>query len=99
MGPFQALWGTDELLASFGEFTRLYDDVEPMLTCIDGFNLSLPFPDRPQEDFTPWPHVDQSPLVKGLHCVQGIINISENGPDDGGLMVSLDRPHAACRDS
>ncbi|KAI9638809.1 uncharacterized protein MKK02DRAFT_31126 [Dioszegia hungarica] len=70
VGPFQALWGTDELLASF-----------------DGFNLSLPFPDRPQEDFTPWPHVDQSPLVKGLHCVQGIMNISENGPDDGGLMV------------
>jgi hypothetical protein len=33
--------------------------------------------------------VDQSPLVKGLHCVQGIMNISENGPDDGGLMVSL----------
>ena len=31
--------------------------------------------------------MDQSPLVKGLHCVQGIINLLPNGEQDGGLMV------------
>ena len=35
----------------------------------------------------PWAHVDQSPLVREMHCVQGILNILPNGPEDGGLMV------------
>ncbi|KAJ5815244.1 hypothetical protein N7474_007021 [Penicillium riverlandense] len=35
----------------------------------------------------PWPHVDQSPLRRGLHCVQGIINLSPAGPEDGSLIL------------
>jgi ectoine hydroxylase-related dioxygenase (phytanoyl-CoA dioxygenase family) len=34
-----------------------------------------------------WEHIDQSPLRRGLHCVQGIINLSTSGPEDGGLVV------------
>lgn len=68
---FAKIWGTDELLVSF-----------------DSANISLPFgssldPARSE----PWPHVDQSPARPWLHCVQGIVNLHPNGPDDGGLMV------------
>lgn len=68
---FGKIWGTEELLVSF-----------------DGVNVSLPFD---QEDSTvdraPWPHVDQSPNRRFKHCVQGIMNLHDNGPKDGGLMV------------
>lgn len=37
--------------------------------------------------FQPWPHVDQSPTRKGLACAQGIINLSQAGPKDGGLQI------------
>ncbi|KAI8232826.1 hypothetical protein K4K54_011477 [Colletotrichum sp. SAR 10_86] len=69
---FARVWGTDELLVSY-----------------DGINLSLPVSERPKTDpiFAPWSHVDQSPLRSGLQCVQGILNLLPNGPDDGGLMV------------
>lgn len=52
-------------------------------------NLSIPEQEREKSDpvFTPWAHVDQSPLHSNLQCVQGIMNLLPNGPDDGGLMV------------
>jgi len=68
---FAKIWGTEELLVS-----------------VDSVNISLPFK---QEDMggrdAPWPHVDQSPNRRFKHCVQGIMNLAENGPNDGGLMV------------
>ena len=69
-------------------FAQIWGTQE-LLASYDGINISLPIPNRPVEDFAPWPHVDQSPLVKGLHCVQGIVNLLPNGAEDGGLMVSL----------
>ncbi|KAL2828776.1 hypothetical protein BDW59DRAFT_178692 [Aspergillus cavernicola] len=51
-------------------------------------SLNITFPNRkdvPRKGR--WEHVDQSPLRRGMHCVQGIINLSSAGPDDGGLMV------------
>lgn len=55
---------------------------------IDGMNISLPFPEEDMGDRgAPWPHVDQSPNRRFKHCIQGIMNLAENGPDDGGLMV------------
>jgi hypothetical protein len=55
----------------------------------DGANISIPLPDRKPDDdvFKAWAHVDQSPLETGLYCVQGIVNLAPNGPDDGGLML------------
>lgn len=69
---FEQVWGTEELLVSF-----------------DGFNMTLPgMKDHvPKSETLPWPHVDQSPNRKGQHCVQGIINLAPNGPEDGGLVV------------
>ncbi|WVQ84410.1 hypothetical protein IAT38_006562 [Cryptococcus sp. DSM 104549] len=71
---FAKIWGTDELLVSF-----------------DGVNVSLPFIDDDMGDrAAPWPHVDQSPRRRFKHCIQGIVNLAPNGPDDGGLMVLED---------
>ncbi|WVR06641.1 hypothetical protein IAU60_003673 [Kwoniella sp. DSM 27419] len=68
---FAKIWGTDELLVSF-----------------DGVNVSLPFTDEDMGDrAAPWPHVDQSPNRRHMHCVQGIVNLAENGPNDGGLKI------------
>lgn len=56
---------------------------------VDGCNISIPQKDRSPDDdvFKPWAHVDQSPLHTELYCVQGILNLLPNGPEDGGLMV------------
>lgn len=68
---FEEIYGTKELFVSF-----------------DGANISFPLERDPSDDaLQPWAHVDQSPLVTDLACIQGIMNISSNGPDDGGLMV------------
>lgn len=35
----------------------------------------------------PWPHQDQDPEVPGFRCLQGLVNLLPNGPEDGGLIV------------
>jgi ectoine hydroxylase-related dioxygenase (phytanoyl-CoA dioxygenase family) len=35
----------------------------------------------------PWPHQDQDPAKPGFRCLQGLVNLLPNGPDDGGLIV------------
>lgn len=56
-----------------------------LLVSFDGMNVTLPASDMPPSE--PWPHVDQNPVRKGMQCVQGILNLAPNGPQDGGLMV------------
>jgi len=71
---FAKIWGTQELLVS-----------------VDSVNMSLPFSKEDMGDRdAAWPHVDQSPNRRFKHCIQGIMNLYENGPDDGGLMVLED---------
>lgn len=62
---------------------------EELLVSFDSLNITLPGlkPIR-----APWPHVDQAPRKRGLHCVQGIINLSHAGPEDGSLVV-IPRSH------
>lgn len=66
-------------------FAKLWGTDE-LLASFDALNVTLPNrKDIPRK--TPWEHVDQSPLRRGLHCIQGIINLSEAGDEDGGLTV------------
>ncbi|KAJ5653902.1 hypothetical protein N7490_000905 [Penicillium lividum] len=59
---------------------------EDLLVSFDAVNITLPNrADKPA--MKPWPHVDQSPFRRGLHCVQGIINLSHAGPEDGSLIL------------
>jgi hypothetical protein len=59
---------------------------EELLVSFDALNITLPN-QKDKPTLGAWQHVDQSPWRRGLHCVQGIINLSESGPDDGGLLV------------
>ena len=66
-------------------FSRLWG-TDKLLVSFDSLNIT--FPNRPDvSKRQPWEHIDQSPLRRGVHCVQGIINLSPSGPDDGGLVV------------
>jgi len=66
-------------------FAKLWGTQE-LLVSFDALNVT--FPNR--KDIPPkaaWQHIDQSPMRKGLACAQGLINLSEAGPEDGGLIV------------
>jgi ectoine hydroxylase-related dioxygenase (phytanoyl-CoA dioxygenase family) len=66
-------------------FAKIWGTDE-LLVSFDALNVTLPNQvDKPAQK--PWPHVDQSPLRRGLHCVQGVINLSHAGPEDGSLIV------------
>ena len=66
-------------------FAKIWGTNE-LLVSFDSLNVTFPGrKDKPPR--APWPHVDQSPMKRGLHCVQGIINLSQVGPEDGSLML------------
>ncbi|KAJ4298140.1 hypothetical protein N0V90_006039 [Kalmusia sp. IMI 367209] len=83
-------WGEKYLPTHINEpaiiqaFAKLWG-TNKLLVSFDGMNLTLPAADMAPSD--PWPHVDQSPNRKGMQCVQGILNLAPNGPEDGGLVV------------
>lgn len=64
-------------------FTKVWGTDE-LLVSFDSLNVTLP---NFKKARAPWPHVDQAPRKRGLHCVQGIINLSHAGPEDGSLVV------------
>lgn len=67
------------------KFEELWGTDE-LLVSFDALNVTLP--NRPnKQNRGAWQHVDQSPNRKGLHCVQGLLNLSESGEDDGGFLV------------
>lgn len=66
-------------------FSKLWGTDE-LLVSFDSLNVTLPNrKDVPRKGA--WQHVDQGPFRRGLQCVQGIINLSYAGPEDGGLVV------------
>ncbi|KAJ5825293.1 hypothetical protein N7474_002431 [Penicillium riverlandense] len=66
-------------------FAKIWGTDE-LLVSFDSLNITFPNrKDVPRKGA--WEHVDQSPLRRGMHCIQGIINLSAAGPDDGGLVV------------
>lgn len=68
---------------------------ENLLSSFDGINLTLPAPGKSRAPSTPWEHVDQSPHLKGMQCIQGILNLCPNKEQDGGLVV-LKGSHKLC---
>ncbi|OCF32459.1 hypothetical protein I316_05885 [Kwoniella heveanensis BCC8398] len=66
-------------------FTKVWGTDE-LVTSFDAGCIMLPGRTDVKDD-QPWEHMDQSRHRRGFYCVQGIANLNENGPDDGGLMV------------
>ncbi|KAJ5882445.1 uncharacterized protein N7529_001117 [Penicillium soppii] len=66
-------------------FEKIYDD-EDLIVSFDAINFQ--FPNRTDiAPNKPWPHQDQDPAKPGFRCMQGLVNMLPNGPDDGGLIV------------
>jgi hypothetical protein len=66
-------------------FEKLYD-TKDLLVSFDAVNFGFPNREDIAEN-TPWPHQDQDPETSGWRCIQGVVNLLPNGPDDGGLIV------------
>lgn len=83
------MWDARQEPGVLDAFEKIWG-TDKLLVSFDALNITLPQlkPVQP-----PWPHVDQAPRKRGLHCVQGIINLSRAGQDDGSLMV-MEGSHA-----
>jgi len=64
-------------------FEKIYN-TRKLLVSFDGFNLSKI---EGKTHSNPWPHVDQGGKDSSFKCIQGLVNLLPNGPDDGGLFV------------
>ncbi|KAJ5570854.1 hypothetical protein N7535_004514 [Penicillium sp. DV-2018c] len=64
-------------------FAKLWQ-TEELLCSFDGIKIDLPR--RKDVKYSPWPHCDHNPDIKGLTCVQGMLNFAPSGPKDGGLI-------------
>ena len=62
-------------------FAAVYDTPE-LIVSYDGVNVTFP-----GVTYDAWPHQDQDPNKPGFRCMQGIVNLLPNGPNDGGLIV------------
>lgn len=79
------MWDARTEPGVLGAFEALWG-TEELLVSFDSLNIT--FPNRKDVPRKPsWEHIDQSPLRRGLHCVQGVISLSNSGPEDGGLVV------------
>jgi hypothetical protein len=68
-------------------FAKIWGTRE-LLVSFDALNITLPNrTDVPRKE--PWEHIDQSPGRRGLHCVQGISQLSEAGAEDGVCYPSI----------
>lgn len=68
-----------------GAFEKVYE-TKDLIVSFDAMNLS--FPNRKDlKENKPWPHQDQDRTRPGFRCLQGLVNLLPNGPDDGGLIV------------
>ncbi|CAI4219798.1 unnamed protein product [Parascedosporium putredinis] len=66
-------------------FEKVYDD-EDLIVSFDTINYG--FANRTNLPANkPWPHQDQDPDRPGFRCLQGLVNLLPNGPNDGGLIV------------
>ncbi|GAK63261.1 phytanoyl- dioxygenase [Moesziomyces antarcticus] len=66
-------------------FEKVYD-TKDLIVSFDGVNMT--FPNRNDlKPNKPWPHQDQDPSKPGFRCMQGLVNLLPNGPNDGGLIV------------
>ena len=77
------MWDARQEPGVLDAFKKIWG-TDKLLVSFDSLNVTLP---NLKEASAPWPHVDQAPRKRGLHCIQGIINLSHAGPEDGSLMV------------
>ncbi|KAJ0278310.1 hypothetical protein COL940_007313 [Colletotrichum noveboracense] len=72
------MWEARQEPGVLDAFTKVWG-TDKLIVSFDSLNITLP---NLKEARAPWPHVDQAPRKRGLHCIQGIINLSHAGPED-----------------
>ncbi|GAA5884857.1 hypothetical protein JCM6882_007127 [Rhodosporidiobolus microsporus] len=60
---------------------------DKLVTSMDGATVMLPGMPPLAENLRQWKHIDLSPWREGFFVAQGLINLNDNGPNDGGLLV------------
>jgi hypothetical protein len=86
IGHADFIWEIRQLEAIIKLFADIYGDPD-LLVSFDGANLSYPSNVERKSPPQDWYHVDQSFITHGLHCVQGLVNLNQNGISDGGLTI------------
>ncbi len=81
----KSMWDARQESGVLDAFAKIWGTDE-LLASFDSLNITFPHR-KDVEKLGAWEHVDQSPFRRGLHCIQGIINLSPAGPEDGGLLV------------
>ncbi|KAF5008337.1 hypothetical protein FDECE_5380 [Fusarium decemcellulare] len=77
------MWEARQEPGVIDAFAKIWG-TDDLIVSFDSLNVTLP---NLKEARAPWPHVDQAPRKRGMHCIQGIINLSHAGPEDGSLCV------------
>jgi hypothetical protein len=80
------VWDARLELGVLNAFAKIWNTDE-LIVSFDGINMTLPLPSSTRPKAARWPHQDQDSKIRGFQCAQGIINLIDNGPNDGGLVV------------
>jgi hypothetical protein len=80
----EAVWEARKAAAPY--FARLHG-TPALASSFDRVNM-MPAPTREPVPRN-WMHTDQTPLLNGLHSIQGFIDLRGTGPNDGGLVVAV----------
>jgi hypothetical protein len=80
------VWGVRSEPGVVGAFEKALGS-EDLIVSFDAINYGFANRENLPEN-KPWPHQDQDPDVPGFRCLQGLVNLLPNGPNDGGLIVA-----------
>ncbi len=67
-------------------FKELWNDND-LLVSFDGACIMKPPTEGGSTYSSSWLHVDQGPKKKGLHCIQGFMNLEETTENDGSMVI------------
>ena len=79
------VWAVRSEPGVVGTFEKVFD-TQDLLVSFDTINYGFANRTNLQAN-NPWPHQDQDPDTPGFRCLQGLVNLLPNGPNDGGLIV------------
>ncbi|KAJ9092027.1 hypothetical protein QFC21_007007 [Naganishia friedmannii] len=81
------VWQVRQEPGVMGAFETVYG-TEDLIVSFDAVNISFANRKDLSGVGAPWPHQDQDPDRPGFRCLQGLVNLLPNGPDDGGLIIA-----------
>ncbi len=88
IGHQDFMW--DVRKACKGIFSQIYR-TQDLVTSFDGGSLTYPIQ---TQTYKPWFHHDQPRTMKDFLCVQGVVCLTDSGPNDGGFAFMQPREHS-----